>query len=619
MTERVTDAVASMKEWALRYAHLGLAVFPVKEKGKAPATPHGCKDATTDALQIETWWNINPQHNIGIATGSRSGGLVVIDLDIDEEKGKNGYETLKEWQKEHGDLPETWISITGNGGYHYFYRDTAANKNKVALYDGVDIRGEGGYIVAPPSIHPNGHTYEWEQEPGEYEIAQVNGQVIKFLLGPAPEKKQYFHQEEIIPEGQRVSTLIQLIGSQRSKGLGEAAIRAAVQAENEEKCIPPLTDQELERQVFPALKRGWMPERPYTKACDKGKVRQQKNNSLEMVTMDSAQEKEPDWLITGYIPRYQITSLAGDGGSGKTTVWCALAAAVSSGKKSFLEDFLPEDLGGGKPQKVMFFSAEDSFEYTLKRRLRKNGAILENILSIDIADERFQDIKFNSLFLEQLLEKYRPALCIFDPIQAFVPPEIRMGDRNAIRNCLAPLIGYGEKYGTTPLIIVHANKQSGVWGRKRIADSADIWDISRSVIMAGETNETGIRYLSHEKSNYGMTGNTVLYAIDDEVVCLKGYTKKKDKDFVTEVDYTTRQAPQREEAKEFILDFLKDGEKEVSELDAMAKAQSISANSLKNAKADLKKEHQIKYRTVSLGKGQGTRFYVSLIATEKNN
>lgn len=313
MTERVTDAVASMKEWALRYAHLGLAVFPVKEKGKAPATPHGCKDATTDALQIETWWNINPQHNIGIATGSRSGGLVVIDLDIDEEKGKNGYETLKEWQKEHGDLPETWISITGNGGYHYFYRDTAANKNKVALYDGVDIRGEGGYIVAPPSIHPNGHTYEWEQEPGEYEIAQVNGQVIKFLLGPAPEKKQYFHQEEIIPEGQRVSTLIQLIGSQRSKGLGEAAIRAAVQAENEEKCIPPLTDQELERQVFPALKRGWMPERPYTKACDKGKVRQQKNNSLEMVTMDSAQEKEPDWLITGYIPRYQITSLAGDG------------------------------------------------------------------------------------------------------------------------------------------------------------------------------------------------------------------------------------------------------------------------------------------------------------------
>lgn len=161
-------------------------------------------------------------------------------------------------------------------------------------------------------------------------------------------------------------------------------------------------------------------------------------------------------------------------------------------ERPFLESFLPEDWGNeGIPQIVMFFSAEDSSEYTLKRRLRKNGAILENIYSIDIADERFQDVKFNSPFLEQLLDKYRPALCIFDPIQAFVPPDIRMGDRNAMRACLSPLIGYGEKYGTTFLIIEHANKQSGVWGRKRIADSADIWDISRSVIMAGETNEAG--------------------------------------------------------------------------------------------------------------------------------
>ena len=161
--------------------------------------------------------------------------------------------------------------------------------------------------------------------------------------------------------------------------------------------------------------------------------------------MDKAEEKEPDWLITDYVPRYQITSFAGDGGSGKTTVWCSCAADISSGRKTFLENFLPDGFGDGIPQKVMFFSAEDSFEYTLKRRLRKNGAKLENIFSIDIADERFKDVKFNSPFLEQLLDKYRPALCIFDPIQAFVPPDIRMGDRNAMRNCLAPLIGYGEK------------------------------------------------------------------------------------------------------------------------------------------------------------------------------
>ena len=96
-----------------------------------------------------------------------------------------------------------------------------------------------------------------------------------------------------------------------------------------------------------------------------------KNNSLEMVSMSAAEEKEPEWLIADYMPRYQITSFAGDGGSGKTTVWCSWAASISSGRKTFMEEFLPDGFGDGIPKKVMFFSAEDSFEYTLKRRLRE--------------------------------------------------------------------------------------------------------------------------------------------------------------------------------------------------------------------------------------------------------
>lgn len=605
-----------MRAWALWYAEMGLSVFPLKPGDKIPATANGFKDATTDRAKVADWWGRCPDHNIGIATGTPSGGLVVIDMDMHVEKGVNGYETLKEWQQENGELPDTWMSITGSSGYHWLYKDAASHGCRTGIYEGIDIRADGGYIVAPPSVHPNGRRYEWEQGPGDCEIAQADSRVREFLLGHMPEGKQAFTPPETIPEGGRTDAMIKLIGSQRGSGLSDEAIIAAVRAENEARCVPPLTDQELEKTVFPALKRGWEVERPYT-AAEKMKPAPQVSHSLDMVAMDEAEEKTPEWLVTGYIPRYQISSLAGDGGSGKTTAWCSLAADISSGRKTFLENFFPDSFGGGVPQKVMFFSAEDSFEYTLKRRLRKNGANLANIFSIDIADERFQDIKFNSRFLERLIEKHRPALCIFDPIQAFVPPDIRMGDRNAMRSCLSPLIGYGEKYGTTFLIIEHANKQSGVWGRKRIADSADIWDISRSVIMAGETNEKGIRYLSHEKSNYGPTGSTVLYAIDDEVVKFKGYTDKKDKDFVTETDYTTRQAPQRAEAKEFILDFLKDGEKEVSELDEMAAAMSISKSTLKRAKSDLKKEGKVKYRPISLGKGNGVKFNISLTDTEK--
>ena len=346
-----------------------------------------------------------------------------------------------------------------------------------------------------------------------------------------------------------------------------------------------------------------------------------RETDLSVTQLTEVEEDIPNWLITDYIPRYQITVLAGDGGSGKTTVWCALAAAISSGTVPFLlkGDGYEEAGIEIQPGKVMIFSAEDSLEYTLKRRLRKNGANMANIVSIPVSDERFAEIKFNSDFLNDLLDKHRPVLCIFDPIQAFVPPEIRMGDRNAMRSCLSPLIGYGEKYGTTFLIIVHSNKQSGVWGRKRMADSSDVWDISRSVIMAGLTKMDGVRYLAHEKSNYGRTASTVLFSIEDEAIRWIGYSNKKDRDYVTEADFNTRQKPQREEAEEFILDFLSDGEKEVSELDDMAKAMNISANALKNAKAELKKSGKIKYRLVGLGKGNGTKTYIALTDTSKVN
>ena len=256
-----------MKEWALYYAELGLAVFPLAYRNKVPAVEGGCKVATTEKSKIERWWNQNPRYNIGIATGNKSNGLVVIDLDVDKNKGIDGYEVLRDWQNKHGELPETWQSITGRGGYHYFYKDTITHSNKVGLYEGVDIRGEGGYIVAPPSVHPNGNTYEWEQEPKEYEIAQVDDIVNDFFKGEKQridsEHKTNFKVPELIPEGERVDTIVRLIASLRTKGLDDDAIKAAVRVENEKRCNPPLKEKELEKAVFPALKRDWQVNSPY--------------------------------------------------------------------------------------------------------------------------------------------------------------------------------------------------------------------------------------------------------------------------------------------------------------------------------------------------------------------
>lgn len=327
-----------------------------------------------------------------------------------------------------------------------------------------------------------------------------------------------------------------------------------------------------------------------------------------LVSLSDVEEKEAEWLVWKYMPKGQINIFAGDGGSGKTTSWCGLAAAVSNGTKAFFEAENPFE--AKTPQKVMFFSSEDSLEYTLKARLRKAGANLDNIYSASLRDERFSKIKFNSPLRKGLVEDVRPALVIFDPIQAFIPPDIQMGQRNAMRNCLNPLIGLGEEYGTTFLIVVHTNKKQGVYGRNRIADSADVWDIARSVLITG-TVKDNVRYLSHEKSNYGELGETVLYTIEDGVAVFNEYIDKRDADFVRERDLSAYQAPQRQNAEAFIMDFLKNGEKLTAELDEAAKAAGISSATLRRAKEQLRNSKLLGLKSEGYGKNKA--FYSFLL------
>ena len=173
----------SMYQAAVQYIKMGLAVFPLEERGKRPKTRNGFKDATTDAAQVKAWWQQWPNANIGIATGKRSGGIVVIDLDIDEDKGIDGYHTLEDWQRENGYFPDTWTAITGRGGYHLYFRSDAEVRNRAGIIDGVDVRGEGGYVVAPPSIHSNGNRYEWEYDLTPHPAAPAALRIGPFCLG----------------------------------------------------------------------------------------------------------------------------------------------------------------------------------------------------------------------------------------------------------------------------------------------------------------------------------------------------------------------------------------------------------------------------------------------------
>lgn len=235
----------SMYDAAIEYAKKGFAVFPLKYRDKVPLTRNGCKDATTDAVQIKAWWQKYPNANIGLATGSVSQNVFVIDLDIDEDRGIDGYHSLEDWQREHGDFPETWTAITGRGGYHLYYRGNGRIKNRAGIIDGVDIRGNGGYVVAPPSIHKNGNRYEWEYSPDEFEIAKADNNVEYFLNHDDQKQGTAFTMPNIVAAGQRNQMLFRFACMMQAKGASDQSVFAATMAENESSCSPPLTEQEV--------------------------------------------------------------------------------------------------------------------------------------------------------------------------------------------------------------------------------------------------------------------------------------------------------------------------------------------------------------------------------------
>lgn len=250
-------------------------------------------------------------------------------------------------------------------------------------------------------------------------------------------------------------------------------------------------------------------------------------------TLEQFEEKEVEWLIKDYLPKGQITLICGTGGTGKTSVWTSLLASISTGERNLFDGTdLPDPR---EPATTMFFSAEDTVENVIKKKLRIEHANMKKVLTMSLSDPDFEKIKFGSEYLEQLIAEYKPALCVFDPLQNFIDGKIKMSDRNAMRQNMRSLIEWGGRYGTTFLIVMHTNKQSNVWGRARMADSADLWDIARCVWMVGDADDEGLKYLSHEKSNYGVTGKTMIFRNDQGIPTFQNWSDKKDRDFVAEV------------------------------------------------------------------------------------
>lgn len=479
---------------ALRYAARGWPVFPCtwitdvrrvhcscrnlacKSPGKHPLTEHGLSEATTDPEQIKAWWAQWPQAHVAIRTGATSSGhgLGVVDID----KKHNGDESFAQLEGGYGKFPDGPMAYTMNGGRHFYGRTDGFLKSTVSIIGpGVDTRGDGGYVVAPPSW---GYRWELAHDDGDplpdmpvwvYRLANRAEKGDRPKAEPAP---------DAFISGGRNDGLTKIAGALRRKGLVGDEILPALLAVNDRRCTPPLDPAEV-KQIAYGMER-YEATDPIKPDNSPDSDAQQAANVITLA--DIWQDLPPiQWVCE----RFGLTAgapqlVAGYGYSGKTLALQAMALAIVFGRNAW-------DIFQCARGRVVHFDYDgQGRRLTTHRyqRLARGMGFPEPTTDNDPDDLRAEILPTTYLDSAQAYDFFARAMdgrtwAIVDSLRAAAPT----ADENSseIRRHIDPLTRASETTGCAATLVHHARKPSeGAEGGKfSIRGSGAIFDGCGSV------------------------------------------------------------------------------------------------------------------------------------------
>jgi bifunctional DNA primase/polymerase-like protein/AAA domain-containing protein len=490
-----SDTPSVLGAQALEYATRGLSVFPVwwavdgrcgcgnpkcMRVGKHPIVARGFKEATTDPKTIRDLWLRYPEASIGIATGLTS-KFDVLDVDTKQD----GLESLTRLLKDYGiAMPTTPTARTGGGGLHYFFAATGTTKSVAGAlkdYPGIDTKGEGGYIIAAPSSHESGKRYEWLTGL-DVPFAPWPSKLLELLAKPSrngngngpvdPEDDGLTG----VKEGNRNASMVEWVGRWIRKGLMASQVLALAQMRNLTN-DPPLDDEVVESMV----ERIWEKDRSTSASTSEG---------LDLVQASEITVRNVPWVWPGYFPRGAMTLIVGDPEVNKTTVGIDYHARVTSGRP-----FPNGAPGSGKPEPVIFLSAEDSPGYTLIPRFLAAGGNrkLLYVINSTIGAPMFS-LETDIAQLENSVRETGARHIVIDPLNAYLPRVDSWKD-TAIRGALSPLAALAEQMDLDVLGIMHLNKKSDLTALQRVMGSTGYVAMARAVYLVAKDPDNPDRRL----------------------------------------------------------------------------------------------------------------------------
>ena len=495
MSAAMNAAKNEFLEAALQYCDLGLAVLPLVPRRKEPMFKNWPSIATSDKTIVDRWWHQEPNDNVGIATGPKSGVFV---LDVDHRHGGNL--TYDELISKHGRPKDTWQQITGTGGFHLFFRCPSFHVRNVAgLWPGIDIRGDGGYVVAPPSIHPDtGNRYSWDGlvPLPQQELSEAPEWLIEALYQRAnPQQKPKYTCPAQIPHGVQHHTLVSLAGALRRMGLNFEEILPCVQTVNDLRCENPGPPENIRKIVSSMMRYNPADKHLYDVATRlwrltrhfEFKAKEQCDGMQPVSGLDlfKSPSKGPASVIEGLL-NHGLTIFAGRPKIGKSWFTMQLAIAVAYGTAMWGRREIDA------PGKVAYFALEEGQSRTSARLQRlvnaANGADLARVEFLYRIPPLMGEGK---QYLHNYLEQARPTVVIIDTLMALCGGGNQNQRRDIVRDDyqeIQTLQRIAAEHQAAMVVVHHLRKHFGgtdpideVMGTTGTTAAADcIWTLQKA-------------------------------------------------------------------------------------------------------------------------------------------